>query len=84
MHDIANLTAHVVLLRLNSGLEINVAPGQRLKGVAGSEVRANAVLEKLVRLGAIAVTEGVAEARAGKGGAEPTERDRGEKHRNRR
>jgi hypothetical protein len=55
MHAIKNLTRQVVLLRLNSGAEINLAPEGQLENVAPAELNGNRTIEKLKRLGMIEV-----------------------------
>lgn len=46
MHTIKNLTRQVVLLRFNSGAEVNIAPGAKLE-VSPSELRGNRTIQKL-------------------------------------
>ena len=86
MHIIKNLTKQVVLLRFNSGAELNVGPEQIRENVPDSEIRNNAVIEKLKRLEMIRVSgaparkasqeTGVAAAAATD--AEGTSKERGE------
>jgi hypothetical protein len=79
MHTIKNLTRQVVLLRLNSGAEINLGPEAQLENVAPSELRSNKTIEKLKRLGLIAVPETkTAGARAATTDAAPTDDDEAE------
>lgn len=55
MHAVKNLTDQVVLIRLNSGIEINVAPRGILNDVAESEIRGNATLGKLRSLNMVEI-----------------------------
>lgn len=57
MHTIVNLTKQVVMLRMNSGAELNIGPEQKLKRVQPSEIRDNAVIAKLIRLQQITVKD---------------------------
>ncbi len=57
MRAIRNISKRVLLLRLNSGAEINVAPGGQLEKVAESEIRDNRTIKKLLDLGLIAFGE---------------------------
>jgi len=57
MRAIKNLSKQVLLLRLNSGAEVNVAPGGQLDQVAESEIRDNRTIKKLFDLGLIALPE---------------------------
>lgn len=60
MHAVKNLTEQVVLIRLNSGIEINVAPKGILNNVAESEIRGNAILRKLQSLNMVEIGDSVA------------------------
>jgi len=57
MRAIKNISKQVLLLRLNSGAEVNVAPGGQLEQVAESEIRDNRTIKKLFDLGLIALPE---------------------------
>lgn len=60
MHDVKNLTKQVLLLRLNSGAEVNIPPLGRLPRVVDSELRDNRMLRKLKELKQIEIVESVA------------------------
>jgi len=60
MATIQNLTKQVVLLRLNSGAEINVAPGTKLERVEHSELRNNPSISKLEGLCMIKISTATA------------------------
>ena len=55
MPSIENLTRQVVLIRMNSGREVNMGPLDHLDQVPDSEVRSNRMLEKLVARGFVSV-----------------------------
>jgi len=57
MPSIKNLSDQVLLVRLNSGAEVNVAPGGHLDKVADSDVRGNRTIQKLIERGLIALQE---------------------------
>lgn len=56
MPTIINSSGQVLLVRFNSGAEVNLAPGESYP-VAASEIRSNAVLEKLVARGLAKIVE---------------------------
>jgi hypothetical protein len=62
MNAIQNLTQQVVMVRLNSGAEINIGPGKKLEPVLDSEIRNNAILDKLKARAVIAVVSPKAKA----------------------
>jgi hypothetical protein len=84
MSTVVNLTGQVLLVRLNSGQEVNLAPGQAYPVVA-PEIRRNPVVEKLVARGLVKISE---EDPTGEGGDQPrvvvearTEKPRSRTHR---
>ncbi len=55
MPTIKNISKQVVLLRFNSGIEVNIGLGESLD-VADSEIRSNPVIAKLEKLKLISVS----------------------------